>query len=73
MDTTEQVDSISTKKRKVIEWSERMVEDCLKDLVILCENITDGIDSRYTTSVSKAAHILGCCLHLPDVLSSVQD
>jgi hypothetical protein len=46
MDTTEQVDSISTKKRKVIEWSERMVEDCLKDLVILCENITDRTDSR---------------------------
>ena len=55
MDMAEQVDSISKKRRKVIEWSERTVEDCLKDLVILCENVTDGMDSRYATSVSEAA------------------
>ncbi|CAB4025487.1 Hypothetical predicted protein [Paramuricea clavata] len=72
VDTAEQVDSISKKKRKVIEWSERTVEDCLKDLVILSENVTDGMDSRYAKSVSEAAHILGRCLHLPDVVSFVQ-
>ena len=30
------------------------------------------MDSTYATSVFEAAHILGPCLHLPDVVSLVQ-
>lgn len=49
------VDSISKKKRTLIEWDERAVGDCLKDLTALCENITS--ESRYATKFSKSTYI----------------
>lgn len=49
-----------------------MAEDCLQDLATLCETIIDQMDSRYAASVSKAAHTLRGCFHLPDVLFWVQ-
>lgn len=55
------VDSISKKKRTLIEWDERAVGDCLKDLTALCENITS--ESRYATKFSKSTYNV----LLPDV------
>ena len=69
---SEEVDTITKKKKKVINWTERTPKDCLNDLAAFCDAITDEMDSRYASSVSFAAHKLGSCLDLPDILSLIQ-
>ena len=69
---SEEVESVSKKKNRVINWTERTPIDCLNDFNVFCDVITDEIDSRYDNCVSAAAHKLGSCLDLPDILSLVQ-
>ncbi len=60
------------KKRKVIEWVERSPNDCMNELILLCDTIVTRMDSRFAASVTEAAFVLGNCLHVPDILSLLQ-
>ena len=68
----EGIDEVTKKKTKVIEWVDRTPADCLEELASLCETIAEKVESRYTKSVCKAAHVLGGCFHIPDILSLAQ-
>ena len=68
----EEIDDATGKKRKVNEWVDRTPTDCLEEMASLCETIAETVETRYTKSVSQAAHILGGCFHVPDILSLVQ-
>lgn len=69
---THEIDRVPRKKRKVIEWADRTPADCLEDLASLCQTVADKMDSRYTKCVTNAAHVLGGCFHIPDVLCLLQ-
>ena len=55
---TEEIDDVTNKKTKVIEWVDRTPVDCLEEIASLCETIAEKVESRYTKSVCKAAHVL---------------
>ena len=57
---------VTKKKTKGIEWVDRTPADCFTSL---CETIAEKVESRYTKSVCKAAHVLRGCFHIPDILS----
>lgn len=69
---THEIDRVTRKKRKVIEWADRTPADCLEDLASLCQTVADKMDSRYMKCVTNAAHVLGGCFHIPDVLCLLQ-
>ena len=68
----EQCESKRKKKNGFIQWEERFPIDCMNDLAIFCDTIINRMDLRYDQSVTEAAHILGNCLHVPDILSCIQ-
>ena len=63
---------MTRKKRKVIEGEDRTPADCLEDLASLCQTVANKMDSRYMKCVTNAAHVLGGCFHIPDVLCLLQ-
>ena len=67
-----EIDDATGKKRKVIEWVDRTPTDCLEEMASLCETIAETVETRYNKRVSRAAHFLGGCFHVPDILSLVQ-
>ena len=69
---THKIDRVTRKKQKVIEWGVRTPADCLKDLASLCQTVADKMDFRYMKCITNAAHVLGGCLHIPDVLCLLQ-
>ena len=69
---TEEIDDVTNKKTKVIEWVDRTPVDCLEEMASLCETIAEKVESRYTKRVCKAAHVLGGCFHIPNVFSLAQ-
>ena len=66
---TEEIDDVTNKKTKVIEWVDRTPVDCLEEMASLCETIAEKVESRYTKRVCKAAHVLGGCFHIPNIFS----
>lgn len=68
----EDIDDVTKKKTKVTERVDRTPADCLEEMTSLCETIAEKVESRYTKSVCKAAHGLGGCFHIPDILSFAQ-
>ena len=69
---THEIDRVTRKKWKVIEWADRTPADCLEDLASLCQTVADKMDSRYMKCVTNAVHVLGGCFHIPDVLCLLQ-
>ena len=69
---TEEIDDVTNKKIKVIEWVDRTPVDCLEEMASLCETIAEKVESRYTKSVCKAAHVLGGRFHIPNIFSLAQ-
>ena len=67
-----EIDDATGKKRKVIEWVDRIPTDYLEEMASLCETMAETVETRYTKSVSQAAHFLGGCFHVSDILSLVQ-